>query len=93
MAGKPRPVSERELDLLAYIIHYKKNFDGCAPSMREMDRELGTNSTSTINYYLHRLERFGLIELLGEPRTTRLIRVVGGEWHFEIENSNLEIAI
>jgi SOS-response transcriptional repressor LexA len=73
------------------IVRFKKENDGCTPSTREMARTLGITSTSTIHYYLRRLERFKRIEFLGAPNTTRMIRVVGGEWNFEIENSNLEI--
>lgn len=91
MAGKPKPISNRELTLFSMIVRFKQENDGGTPSTREMARALAITSTSLISYYLRRLERFGLIEIISQPGTPLMIRVVGGSWNFEIANSNLEI--
>lgn len=52
---------ELKLNMLYnYILNYR-NKNGFCPSVREMCDELKINSTSTITYYLKRLEDFGKI--------------------------------
>ena len=46
------------------VLDYIKNFkikNGFAPTVRDVCRDLGYKSTSTVHMYLNRLERFGYI--------------------------------
>lgn len=62
-----------------YIVWFKREYDGLAPSVREICLECGLSSTSTAVYHLRRLVEQGLLRVLG-GRLNRGIMVVGGQW-------------
>lgn len=61
------------------IVQFKRENDGCAPSIREIGERMGWDSTSYTLFYLKRLEGHGRIMLSGNG-SARRIRVVGGQW-------------
>jgi len=65
-------------EILAYIIQFKMDNDGLAPSVRELMSACGLSTISAVTYNLARLEEAGLIER--KFNTPRCIVVVGGEW-------------
>ncbi len=62
-----------------YILRFKREFDGLAPSLREICMVCGLSSTSQATYHLRRLEEQGKVLLLG-GHASRGIMVVGGRW-------------
>lgn len=76
-------LSERQADVLQFIIQYKRAHDGCSPSVREIMEGCYFSSTSAVFYQLERLENSGRIMRLAEPRLSRGIMVMGGEWKFK----------
>jgi len=64
------------LKVLDFIVEFKRSHDGNSPCNREIADGCGIASTSTVDYYLRRLEASGLIERGG----VRMIRVAGGAW-------------
>lgn len=60
-------------DILAFIASYWKD-KGYAPSVRDIAEGVGLASTSTVAWWLMRLQRDGKIEQ--EVRTPRTIRIV-----------------
>ncbi len=68
----------RHLEILNYIIEFKRKNNGLSPTMREMAEAFHT-STSAINYYLSRLEALGAIEFYGNSKA-RSIMIPGSEW-------------
>jgi len=64
-----------------FIVDYKREHDGLAPTVREIMRGVGVGSTSVVVYHLERLEGQGRIRLLGWGRS-RGIMVVGGRWEY-----------
>lgn len=61
-----------------FICTQKADHDGVPPSVREIMAHCKLNSTSTVAYYLRRLEANGLIFFVsGQSRT---IEVRGGHW-------------
>lgn len=64
--------------LFNYIVAYKRAHDGNSPTLRQMMRGIGVNSTSVVHSHLRGLERAGLIRRVKDcPRS---IQVVGGQW-------------
>ena len=63
-------------DLLDYMIEYKRQRDGVAPSIREMARRLRCGHSS-VYQELDRLERLQLIQ---RGPGARNISIVGGRW-------------
>lgn len=70
----------RQRDVLRFIIKYKTEHDGVAPTHREIIEATDITSLSIVNYALMRLERLGKIRLLGDRGRTRSIAVVGATW-------------
>lgn len=62
-----------------FIVQYKQAHDGCSPTIREIMQACDYKTTSAVYYILKRLTVEGLIEL--DPRNSRSIRIVGGQWH------------
>jgi hypothetical protein len=66
-----------------FILKYKRGHDGNSPTIREIGASCGINSTSQVLFYLHKLEKQGLIRrpepLIGTRIATR-IEIVGGLW-------------
>lgn len=65
--------------LFEYIIRYKKENDGVAPSYQEMVDGCGLTTKSRVREYLDELVALNKIELLPGPRG---IMVVGGVWDY-----------
>ncbi len=65
-------------DIFDYIVQFKKEHDGCPPSMRQIANTLGL-STSVIFDHLNGLAALGMIkrDVKGQ---SRMIEVVGGVW-------------
>jgi len=59
--------------VLNAIVKYKQEYDGVAPTYREIMRMTGLTSTSVVHYHLNMLEERGLIETA--PGTVRSIKV------------------
>lgn len=72
--GKKHDVRE----VLAFIVNYKAENDGVAPSIREIMAGCGISSSSLARDILGRLELLGKIRM--EGREARSIRVVGGRY-------------
>ncbi len=65
-------------EVFEYIVKYKQEHDGCAPSMRDISAEFGGMSTNTVFYHLDALAKQG--KITRDFNTARFIQVVGGEW-------------
>lgn len=77
----PRPLTDRQRAMLAFIIRYKAETQGHSPTIREMQRAAGITSTSLVNYNLERLARRGCIEIVREGAGSALdIRIPGARW-------------
>ena len=61
MQTKP-DLSERPLQLLQFVRAFRAAND-YAPSVRDIAKHLGLNSTSVTNYHIKRLERAGLLHV------------------------------
>ncbi len=68
--------------VLAFIITYKRQHDGCAPMVREIMRGMGFQTPSVVAYYLDLLEQRGKIRRVAgaEKAQPGGIMVVGGLW-------------
>lgn len=69
---------ERLQTIYDFIISYKRDHDGCAPSYREIGAILDVESPSLVAFYLKQLAELGMIEV--EELTKREISIVGGKW-------------
>jgi hypothetical protein len=78
----------RRWKILDFIVEYKSQHDGCAPTLREIGDACGEHniglSTSMVKFYLKKLEEERLIVLVpssgrGTGRA-RYIEVIGGQW-------------
>lgn len=69
------------LEVYRFIVDYKAQHDGNSPTIRQIQRACGVNSTSVVVSLLNNLELQGLIR---RPRNgtdkSRNIEVVGGAW-------------
>ena len=59
------------------IVAHKRDNDGCAPTIRQIQEACHIASTSGVVHHLDRLALLGLIE---SDFGARNIRVVGGHW-------------
>lgn len=64
--------------ILDFIVAFKQQHDGCSPTIREIKQACDHRTTSTVFYWLARLEASGVIRR--PPYDQRAIEVVGGEW-------------
>ena len=69
----------KEEELLAFIKNHQEEF-GYPPTVREMCRAIKVSSTSTISYYLNKLETSGLIKK--SPNKNRALEIVGETFNF-----------
>ena len=68
-------VNDRAIRLYGYMLRYYAE-RGYVPTVREMRRELGISSTSTVQYYKTTLIKWGWIDLIkGGDRAIRFTRV------------------
>ena len=68
--GAPRwigDLTERQVEILRFV-HTQIRSRGYAPSMREIGREMGMTSPSSVKYQLHVLELRGYIRR--DPKTS-----------------------
>jgi SOS-response transcriptional repressor LexA len=75
----PTTLTPRQQKIYDFIVAFKREHDGNAPTIREIARAAGYKTTSTTNYHLQMLERLGKISFQAEGRS-RMIVVIGGEW-------------
>lgn len=76
MSGYERTIDYDEV--LKFIIQYKLDNDGIAPSYEEIGAGFGIRSKSHVKSIVLALVEEGKLEL--DPRKARSIRVTGGEW-------------
>ena len=69
----------KEEELLAFIKNHQEEF-GYPPTVREMCRAIKVSSTSTISYYLNKLETSVLIKK--SPNKNRALEIVGETFNF-----------
>lgn len=69
----------KEEELLNFIKNHQEEF-GYPPTVREMCRAIKVSSTSTISYYLNKLETSGLIKK--SPNKNRALEIVGETFNF-----------
>lgn len=77
--------SERLNEVMSFIVGYKRQHDGCSPSIRQIIANTSYTSNSTIVYALQKLERQGKIIYASDYANGRgncRIMVVGGEWTY-----------
>jgi repressor LexA len=77
--------NDRSPDVLKFIVDFKQSHDGNSPSIREIADKVGLSSSSSVFYYLDRLESAGRIRRNG---TRSFIEVTGGRWVYEGEAAN-----
>ena len=83
-AGR-HPMHSMDAPVLNFIVNFKTENDGIAPTLREICDNLGISSTSVASSILKRLESQGKIILWDE--VSRGIKVVGGRWSLDEERS------
>lgn len=69
----------KEEELLNFIKNHQEEF-GYPPTVREMCHAIKVSSTSTISYYLNKLENNGLIKK--SPNKNRALEIVGETFNF-----------
>lgn len=69
----------KEEELLNFIRNHQEEF-GYPPTVREMCRAIKVSSTSTISYYLNKLENNGQIKKC--PNKNRALEIVGEAFNF-----------
>lgn len=78
MPRTPEKQNDKRDAILDFIVKYKAEHDGVAPTVREIQKATGISSTSVIDYHMLILERDGKIRT--ERYQPRFIEVVGAEW-------------
>ncbi len=76
-------MSTNDQRVLAFIVAYKQQHDGCAPVVREIMRGMQFSTSSLVSFYLERLEAQGRIRRVpgaGDGSRPGGIMVVGGQW-------------
>ena len=81
-----RPMGKKDFreELFSFIVRYKQDHDGIAPSLREIQQALPSSpSFSRIRWALAELQNKGKIRFqFSQPRT---IQVTGGKWTYQEE--------
>ena len=73
MARRSEGLGERPVKILRFLSEYQDRH-GYSPSIREIGKHIGVDSTSLVDYYLNQLNEKGFIER--DNRVSRSIRVV-----------------
>jgi repressor LexA len=73
MARRSEGLGERPVKILSFLSEYQDKH-GYSPSIREIGKHIGVDSTSLVDYYLDQLSEKGFIER--DNRVSRSIRVV-----------------
>jgi hypothetical protein len=72
-----------DLDFIfRFIVNYKREHDGNAPSYDEIMAACEISSKSMMSYYLNKLAKEGRIKF-GAKNSNRTIQVVGGHWTWQ----------
>lgn len=82
MARRSEGLGERPLKILQFLSEYQ-NRHGYSPSIREIGKHIGVDSTSLVDYYLNQLNEKGFIER--DDRVSRSIRVIKDMTHNAVE--------
>lgn len=69
-------LTEKQRDLLLYIIQYQDQKDGVSPSYRELATHLGQNSPAPVHNMVRQLVKRGFIEkpLEGSGRALKVVK-------------------
>ncbi len=73
MARRSEGLGERPMKILQFLAEYQDSH-GYSPSIREIGKHIGVDSTSLVDYYLDQLSEKGFIER--DNRVSRSIRVL-----------------
>jgi repressor LexA len=73
MARRSEGLGERPVKILQFLAEYQEKH-GYSPSIREIGKHIGVDSTSLVDYYLDQLSEKGFIER--DNRVSRSIRVL-----------------
>ncbi len=73
MARRSEGLGERPIKILQFLTEYQDK-RGYSPSIREIGKHIGVDSTSLVDYYLSQLTEKGFIER--DSRVSRSIRVI-----------------
>ena len=73
MAKKKTGLGERHIKIMTFLEKFQKA-NGYSPSIREIGKNIGVNSTSLVDYYLKQLEEKGFIER--NQNISRSIRII-----------------
>jgi hypothetical protein len=85
----PAPItSPKYQEIYAYIVAFKADHDGCAPSYREIKDACGLSNISMVDYYLNGMVKLGLIKRNGNKGSVRMIAVIGGFWTAPAQSGN-----
>jgi SOS-response transcriptional repressor LexA len=78
----PRPLTftPRRQQVYDFIVAFKQDHDGVAPSVAEIRKACGISSNSVVIDSLNGLERLGMIECDYGSGRSRMITVCGGRW-------------
>lgn len=87
--SKQRKTSQRTVQIISFIRNYTDQH-GYSPSVREIGAAVGLSSTSSVQGYLNRLEKQGIIERREDrPRT---IKIVSDKYRVQ-EQPNMTVPI
>jgi repressor LexA len=78
MARRSEGLGERPAKILEFLREYQEKH-GYSPSIREIGKHIGVDSTSLVDYYLNQLAEKGFIER--DNRVSRSIRVIKNAAH------------
>lgn len=69
-----KPLKSRD-EIFEFIINYKRENDGCAPSFDDIVDGTGY-SKSTVSHHVGQLEKYGFLRTGGY----KMIAITGGKW-------------
>jgi repressor LexA len=73
MARRTQGLGERHRKIMEYLTEFQES-SGYSPSIRQIGKSIGVESTSLVDYYLNQLEELGFIKR--DDRVSRSIRVL-----------------
>ena|GEM_PF-1973221 len=85
---KLTPIHFRVYD---FIVKQKIDHDGVAPTVLEIGKACGINSTSTVRRYLDSLVLFGMINCAYGKGKSRMISIPGAHWMPPVNTENLRL--
>jgi len=77
-------LTEKQQEILDYLIAYKIEHDGVPPSVAEIVEHFNYNTTSAAIFHLRNIANLGYISMT--PREARSIQILGGEWTYKKPN-------